>query len=52
MHGLFRQGELTTDTYIVLSGRLRSVITHSDGRKEVVSEYGKGELVGIVSTTL
>ena len=45
---LYRQGELSDSTFIVLSGRLRSVITHSDGRKEVVSEYGKGELVGIV----
>uniref|UniRef100_A0A6A7FP55 Neuropathy target esterase sws n=2 Tax=Hirondellea gigas TaxID=1518452 RepID=A0A6A7FP55_9CRUS len=45
---LYRQGERTNATYIVLSGRLRSVITHSCGRKEVVSEYGKGELVGIV----
>ncbi|KAF2359787.1 Cyclic nucleotide-binding domain [Trinorchestia longiramus] len=45
---LYRQGERTTATFIVLSGRLRSVITHSSGRKEVVSEYGKGELVGIV----
>ena len=44
-----RQGELTDSTFIVLSGRLRSVITHSNGHKEVVAEYGKGELVGIVS---
>lgn len=47
---LHRQGETTDSTYILLSGRLRSVITHKDGRKEVVAEYGKGDLVGIVST--
>lgn len=46
---LHRQGEATDSTYILLSGRLRSVITHRDGRKEVVAEYGKGDLVGIVS---
>ena len=26
----------------------RSVRTHKNGRKEVVGEYGKGDLVGIV----
>ncbi|XP_071517235.1 neuropathy target esterase sws isoform X2 [Panulirus ornatus] len=45
---LYKQGQPTDSTYIVLSGRLRSVITHKDGRKEVVAEYGKGDLVGIV----
>jgi len=34
----------------VLSGRLRSVITHQDGKKELVGEYGRGDLVGIVET--
>jgi len=34
----------------VLSGRLRSVITHHDGKKELVGEYGRGDLVGIVET--
>ena len=46
-----RQGQTTDSTFIVLSGRLRSVITHKDGRREVVAEYGKGDLVGIVSHT-
>ncbi|XP_042227103.1 patatin-like phospholipase domain-containing protein 6 isoform X2 [Homarus americanus] len=45
---LYKQGQPTDSTFIVLSGRLRSVITHTDGRKEVVAEYGKGDLVGIV----
>ncbi|XP_064123033.1 neuropathy target esterase sws-like isoform X3 [Macrobrachium nipponense] len=45
---LYKQGQKTDATYIVLSGRLRSVITHKNGRKEVVAEYGKGDLVGIV----
>lgn len=46
---MFRQGEESDSTFIVLSGRLRSVITHDNGKKELVAEYGKGDLVGIVS---
>jgi len=45
----YRQGEESDSTFIVLSGRLRSVITHENGKKELVAEYGKGDLVGIVS---
>uniref|UniRef100_A0A0A9XBN8 Neuropathy target esterase sws n=1 Tax=Lygus hesperus TaxID=30085 RepID=A0A0A9XBN8_LYGHE len=45
---VYRQGDDSDCTYIVLSGRLRSVITHSSGKKELVGEYGKGDLVGIV----
>lgn len=47
----YRQGEESDSTYIVLSGRLRSVITHENGKKELVAEYGKGDLVGIVSSS-
>ncbi|XP_025406389.1 neuropathy target esterase sws [Sipha flava] len=45
---VYRQGEESDSTFIVLSGRLRSVITHDNGKKELVAEYGKGDLVGIV----
>ncbi|XP_061173760.1 patatin-like phospholipase domain-containing protein 7 isoform X2 [Saccostrea echinata] len=45
---LFRQGDMSDHIYIVLTGRLRSVITKEDGKKELVGEYGRGELVGIV----
>ncbi|XP_062597846.1 patatin-like phospholipase domain-containing protein 7 isoform X4 [Saccostrea cucullata] len=45
---LFRQGDTSDHIYIVLTGRLRSVITKEDGKKELVGEYGRGELVGIV----
>lgn len=44
----FRQDSESDSTFIVLSGRLRSVITHSNMKKELVGEYGKGDLVGIV----
>uniref|UniRef100_T1IXP6 Neuropathy target esterase sws n=1 Tax=Strigamia maritima TaxID=126957 RepID=T1IXP6_STRMM len=45
---LYRQGDTADCTYIVLSGRLRSVITRVNGKKELVGEYGRGDLVGIV----
>lgn len=45
---VYRQGDESDSTFIVLSGRLRSVITHSNGKKELVGEYGKGDLIGIV----
>lgn len=45
---IYRQGDLCDSTYIVLSGRLRSVFTRQNGKKELVGEYGRGDLVGIV----
>merc|ERR1719422_1176463 len=47
---LYRQGDEADNTYVVLSGRLRSVVQKRDGRKEMVGEYGRGELCGIVET--
>ena len=46
---LHSQGEASDSTYIVLSGRLRSVISRRDGRRELLGEYARGDLVGIVS---
>ncbi|XP_035824813.1 patatin-like phospholipase domain-containing protein 7 [Aplysia californica] len=45
---LFRQGDSSESIFIVLTGRLRSVITTLGGKKELVNEFGRGELVGIV----
>ncbi|XP_015433697.1 PREDICTED: neuropathy target esterase sws [Dufourea novaeangliae] len=45
---VYRQGDESDSTFIVLSGRLRSVITYKNGKKELVAEYGKGDLIGIV----
>jgi lysophospholipid hydrolase len=45
---VYRQDDESDSTYIVLSGRLRSVITHKNGKKELVAEYGKGDLIGVV----
>lgn len=46
---VYRQDDDSDSTYIVLSGRLRSVITDKNGKKELVGEYGKGDLIGVVS---
>lgn len=47
---LYRQGDRSDCTYIVLNGRLRSVIQRGSGKKELVGEYGRGDLIGVVST--
>ncbi|XP_078285748.1 patatin-like phospholipase domain-containing protein 6 isoform X1 [Rhinoraja longicauda] len=45
---LYRQADRSDCTYIVLNGRLRSVIRKSNGKKELVGEYGRGDLIGVV----
>ncbi|KAM3927339.1 patatin-like phospholipase domain-containing protein 6 isoform 2-T2 [Leptodactylus fuscus] len=45
---LYRKGDPSDCTYIALNGRLRSVIQHEDGKKCVVGEHGRGELIGMV----
>ncbi|KAM8828390.1 patatin-like phospholipase domain-containing protein 7 [Spinachia spinachia] len=47
---VYRQGEKSDSTFIVLSGRLRSVILKEDGKKELIGEYGRGDLIGVVET--
>ncbi|MGH0182822.1 UNVERIFIED_CONTAM: hypothetical protein FKN15_010086 [Acipenser sinensis] len=45
---VYRQGDKSDCTYIVLNGRLRSVIMQDDGKKELAGEYGRGDLIGVV----
>uniref|UniRef100_A0A671NZ19 lysophospholipase n=1 Tax=Sinocyclocheilus anshuiensis TaxID=1608454 RepID=A0A671NZ19_9TELE len=45
---LYRQDDQSDCTYIVLNGRLRSVIRKANGKKELVGEYGRGDLIGVV----
>ncbi|XP_069783699.1 patatin-like phospholipase domain-containing protein 6 isoform X4 [Narcine bancroftii] len=45
---LYRQADRSDCTYIVLNGRLRSVIRKANGKKELVGEYGRGDLIGVV----
>uniref|UniRef100_A0A8C5JRE2 Patatin like phospholipase domain containing 7 n=1 Tax=Junco hyemalis TaxID=40217 RepID=A0A8C5JRE2_JUNHY len=43
-----RQGDKSDCTYIVLNGRLRSVLRMDDGKKHLTGEYGRGDLIGVV----
>uniref|UniRef100_A0A8C6M0L0 lysophospholipase n=1 Tax=Nothobranchius furzeri TaxID=105023 RepID=A0A8C6M0L0_NOTFU len=45
---VYRQDDKSDSTFIVLSGRLRSVITKDNGKKELAGEYGRGDLIGVV----
>ncbi|XP_044128612.1 patatin-like phospholipase domain-containing protein 7 isoform X1 [Bufo gargarizans] len=45
---VYRQGDKSDCTYIVLNGRLRSVIMKDDGKKQLAGEYGRGDLIGVV----
>uniref|UniRef100_A0A8C5R3Y2 lysophospholipase n=1 Tax=Leptobrachium leishanense TaxID=445787 RepID=A0A8C5R3Y2_9ANUR len=45
---VYRQGDQSDCTYIVLNGRLRSVIRKDDGKKQLTGEYGRGDLIGVV----
>ncbi|XP_025022047.1 patatin-like phospholipase domain-containing protein 7 isoform X2 [Python bivittatus] len=45
---VYRQGDHSDCTYIVLNGRLRSVIRMDDGKKHLTGEYGRGDLIGVV----
>ncbi|XP_072285464.1 patatin-like phospholipase domain-containing protein 7 isoform X5 [Pyxicephalus adspersus] len=44
----YEQGDKSDCTYIVLNGRLRSVIRKDDGKKQLTGEYGRGDLIGVV----
>ena len=46
---LYRQGDEADCTYVVLTGRLRSVVT-KNGNRELAGEFGRGELCGIIET--
>ena len=43
---IYHQGEESDAIYLVLNGRLRSVLEGRDGRVTVIGEYGQGESVG------
>ncbi|EGD79287.1 hypothetical protein PTSG_12914 [Salpingoeca rosetta] len=45
---VYRQDEPAKDIYIVLSGRLRSVVKRQDGTRAIVREHGRNDLVGEV----
>ncbi|XP_013380696.1 patatin-like phospholipase domain-containing protein 7, partial [Lingula anatina] len=45
---LYKQNDPSESLYIILNGRLRQVLTTLSGKRELVGEYGRGELIGIV----
>uniref|UniRef100_A0A3B5M5S2 lysophospholipase n=1 Tax=Xiphophorus couchianus TaxID=32473 RepID=A0A3B5M5S2_9TELE len=45
------QDDQSDCTYIILNGRLRSVIRKANGKKELVGEYGRGDLIGVEALT-
>nr|XP_033815856.1 patatin-like phospholipase domain-containing protein 7 [Geotrypetes seraphini] len=45
---VYRQGDKSDCTYIVLNGRLRAVIILDDGKKQLIGEYGRGDLIGVI----
>jgi lysophospholipid hydrolase len=52
---LYKQDSKADSTYVILSGRLRSVITRQVGgekKRELVADHGRGELCGIVETLM
>ncbi|KAI6653531.1 Neuropathy target esterase [Oopsacas minuta] len=45
---LYKQDDSSDSAYIVLSGRLRSFIANEKGNKELIEEFGRGDIVGMV----
>jgi lysophospholipid hydrolase len=45
-HVLYRQGDASDSIYLLLNGRLRTILEKTNGTFEIVSEYGQGESVG------
>ena len=43
---LYRQGDTADSTYIILHGRVRSVREDHTGRRHLVREYGRNDMVG------
>jgi lysophospholipid hydrolase len=51
-NALFRQNNKAENIYIVLNGRFRSILKTNDSHKQLVGEYGRGDLVGIVEVLM
>lgn len=47
-NALFRQSVKAENIYIVLNGRLRSIVKIDEENRQLVGEYGRGDLVGLV----
>jgi len=48
-----RQDYKPQNVYIVLNGRVRSVLlTHDKKRRELIGEHGRGEMVGLIEVLM
>lgn len=49
----FRQDYKPQNVYIVLNGRVRSVLlTQDKKRRELIGEHGRGEMVGLIEVLM
>ncbi|KAF6034080.1 PNPLA6 [Bugula neritina] len=44
---IYNRGDMSDHLYIILNGRIRTIIEGKEGNKSVSGEFGKGELIGI-----
>ncbi|XP_067941104.1 patatin-like phospholipase domain-containing protein 7 isoform X1 [Watersipora subatra] len=44
---VFKKGDMSDHLYIILNGRIRTIMEGNEGQNSVSGEYGKGELIGI-----
>ena len=49
---VYRQDDEADSVYVVLNGRVRSVVKRSDGVKEWTGEYSRGDLVGLAEVSV
>ncbi|OQV26013.1 Neuropathy target esterase [Hypsibius exemplaris] len=49
---VYRQDDEADSVYVVLNGRVRSVVKRSDGTKEWTGEYARGDLVGLAEVSI
>lgn len=47
-----RQGEESKTAYLIINGRIRTVIKCSNGKYEVDHEYGHDDVVGLVGSLI
>ena len=49
---IYRQGEEADSVYVILNGRVRSVVKKQDGSKEPTGEYARGDLLGLAEVSV
>jgi lysophospholipid hydrolase len=49
---IYRQNEEADSVYVVLNGRVRSVVKMQDGTREWTGEYARGDVVGLAEVSV